>query len=71
MARNGEGRQRPRQLVASVDLFEEAGLQDHLRQLFDKQRHAIRLGDHLFDDFGGEHLAVCHPSTHLRRLVWR
>ena len=74
VVQRGGNRQRgqgPGQLVALLPLLEQPGLQHHLGQLFDKQRHPIGLGHHLLDHLGGQRLAVRHPAGHLRGLAPR
>ena len=68
----GGNRQRgqgPGELIVLLTLLEQPGLQHHLGQLLDKQRHAIGLGDYLLDHLGWQGLAVRHPASHLGRLA--
>ena len=68
---NGQGRQGPGQLIALRPLLEQPGLQHHLGELFDKQRHPIGLGHHVLDHLSGQRLAVCHPAGQLGGLAPR
>ena len=68
---NRQRRQGTGELVAVLPFLEQPGLQHHLGQLLDKQRHAIGLGHDLRHDLGGQGLAVCDPPDHLCRLVMR
>ena len=72
VVQRGRNRQRgeePGQLIALGLLLEQAGLQHHLRQLFDKQRHPIGLGHDLLDDLRGQGLAVGDLADHLHGLA--
>ena len=66
---NRQRRQRPRQRIALRLLLEQAGLQDHLGQFLDKQRHPIGLGHHLLDHLRRECLVARHPARHLHGLA--
>jgi len=69
--RDRQRRRRPGQRIARLPLLEEPGLQHHLGELFDEQRHAIGLRHDLFDDLGGQHPVVRHPADQLRNLWMR
>ena len=48
---------------------DQPGFQDHLHELFDKQRHPVGLGDHLLKDLRRERLAVCEVRHDLLHLM--
>jgi hypothetical protein len=67
--RNRHGGQGTRQFIVPLTLFDQARFEDHLGQLFDKQRHPIGSGYQLPMHLGGQRLAtreVRHHCLHLR-----
>ena len=56
---NRHAQQRPGQHVLHGFSPEQVGLQQHLGQLFDIERHPVRLGDDVLHDFIWQCLAAC------------
>ena len=67
--RNGERRQRARQLVAIAGIREQPGFQHRLGQLFDEQRHAVGARHDLLDDFGRQRLVARDPRHQIGALA--
>ena len=61
---NRQRGQRLGQLIALLPLLEQPGLEHHLGQLLDKQRHAIGLGHDLRHNLRRQGLAVRHLGDH-------
>src|SRR5215467_434605 len=55
--------------VAIACIPEQAGLQHHLGQLFDKQGNPISLADDRLEHFGWQFLAACEIPDHRAGLV--
>jgi hypothetical protein len=66
--RNRQGRQRTGPCVVLFVFPEPVGRQHQLGQLFDKERHAIALGDDLLDHLCRQCLRPGHCGDHLPHL---
>ncbi len=62
---NGEGLERCGQLVSIVALPQEAGLEDHFRDLFHVERHPVGAHQHVLQDLRRQRLVAGNTQDHL------